>query len=60
MKKLLILLLLINCSILYSQTNKNEKLQLHVTSSKNHRIYFDYGTETLNQYYEPYQFTGLL
>ena len=22
---------------------------------KNHRIYFDYGTETLDQYYEPYQ-----
>jgi len=27
----------------------------NVPDSSNHRIYFDYGTETLDQYYEPYQ-----
>ena len=27
----------------------------HVPNAKNHKIYFDYGTETLDQYYEPYQ-----
>ncbi len=26
-----------------------------VPDAKNHKIYFDYGTETLDQYYEPYQ-----
>jgi predicted alpha/beta superfamily hydrolase len=28
----------------------------NIPNSKNHKIYFDYGTETLDQYYEPYQF----
>ncbi|RLD83033.1 MAG: esterase [Bacteroidetes bacterium] len=27
----------------------------NVPDPKNHKIYFDYGTETLDQYYEPYQ-----
>ncbi len=27
----------------------------HIPDSKNHKIYFDYGSETLDQYYEPYQ-----
>ena len=27
----------------------------NVPDTKNHKIYFDYGTETLDQYYEPYQ-----
>ncbi len=27
----------------------------HIPDSENHKIYFDYGTETLDQYYEPYQ-----
>jgi predicted alpha/beta superfamily hydrolase len=27
----------------------------HLPSPKNHRIYFDYGTATLDQYYKPYQ-----
>ena len=27
----------------------------NIPDSKNHKLYFDYGTETLDQYYEPYQ-----
>ena len=27
----------------------------HVPNAENHKIYFDYGSETLDQYYEPYQ-----
>ena len=27
----------------------------HIPDPKDHKIYFDYGTETLDQYYEPYQ-----
>ena len=27
----------------------------HVPNAENHKIYFDHGTETLDQYYEPYQ-----
>ncbi len=27
----------------------------HIPGSKNHKIYFDYGSKTLDQYYEPYQ-----
>lgn len=27
----------------------------YVPDAKNHKIYFDYGTETLDQYYQPYQ-----
>ncbi|MDA3906716.1 MAG: alpha/beta hydrolase-fold protein [Bacteroidales bacterium] len=27
----------------------------NIPDPKNHKIYFDYGTETLDQYYEPYQ-----
>jgi len=27
----------------------------HVPNAKNHKMYFDYGTKTLDQYYEPYQ-----
>lgn len=27
----------------------------HIPDSKDHKMYFDYGSETLDQYYEPYQ-----
>jgi len=27
----------------------------HIPDPKNHKLYFDYGTETLDQHYEPYQ-----
>ena len=30
-------------------------LREELPSPKNHKIYFDYGTETLDQYYKPYQ-----
>ncbi len=30
-------------------------LDQHLPSPSNHRIYFDYGTETLDAFYEPYQ-----
>lgn len=30
-------------------------LKRHLPNPKNHKFYFDYGTETLDQFYEPYQ-----
>lgn len=33
----------------------NEYLKKHLPSPKNHKIYFDYGTATLDSLYEPYQ-----
>lgn len=30
-------------------------LQVHLTSPKNHKFYFDYGTETLDALYKPFQ-----
>lgn len=33
----------------------NKYLDLHLPSPKNHKIYFDYGSETLDSYYKPYQ-----
>ena len=32
-----------------------EYLQKHLPSSKNHKIYFDYGSETLDALYKPFQ-----
>ena len=32
-----------------------EYLKDHIPDSRSHKIYFDYGTEGLDQYYEPYQ-----
>ena len=32
-----------------------EYMKKHLPSPKNHKIYFDYGTETLDAQYEPYQ-----
>jgi hypothetical protein len=32
-----------------------EYLKNTLPDPKNHKIYFDYGTETLDQYYKPYQ-----
>ncbi|PCH53449.1 MAG: esterase [Flavobacteriaceae bacterium] len=31
-------------------------LEQHLPSPKNHKIYFDYGTKTLDKYYLPYQY----
>ena len=33
-----------------------EYLRHHLPDPRSHKIYFDYGTEGLDQYYEPYQF----
>ena len=33
----------------------NKYLDSHLPSPKNHKIYFDYGSETLDSYYKPYQ-----
>lgn len=39
----------------YIPNGFNEYLKEKLPSPKNHKIYFDYGTETLDQYYKPYQ-----
>jgi hypothetical protein len=42
-----------NDNLLFSEIRNYMKENLPVNSS--HRLYFDYGTETLDEMYEPYQ-----